>query len=192
MRRVTSIVVVLVEGGRRAAVGIVEHQPDFGDVARGTLAGAGEDHVVHAGGAHVLVGALAHHPAHRLDEIRFAAAVRTDDAGEARLDLEFRRIAKALESGQTQPLELHRRRSLATHARARPAGAARWHRSAAVAGALPASATTRSTTTPPHRGVAIKGEASEILCETWPLFRRRRRAAGRNRRARVRPTACGR
>ena len=37
MRRVTSIDVVLVECGGRAAVGIVEHQPDFGDVARRPL-----------------------------------------------------------------------------------------------------------------------------------------------------------
>jgi len=45
---------------------------------------AGEDYVVHAGGAHVLVGTLAHDPAHGLDEIRLAAAVRADNAGKAR------------------------------------------------------------------------------------------------------------
>ena len=52
----------------------------------GRVAGAGEDHVVHAGGAHALVRGLAHDPAQRLDEVRLAAAVRPDDAGEPRLD----------------------------------------------------------------------------------------------------------
>ena len=97
----------IVEGGGRAAVGIVERQPDFGDVSRWAAPGAREDHVLHAGGAHVLVRILAHDPAHGLDEIGFAAAVRTDDPGQARLDLEFGRIAKTLESGHAQPLELH-------------------------------------------------------------------------------------
>ncbi len=97
----------IVEGGRGAAVGIVQHQPDFRDIARGAAAGTGEDDVLHAGGAHVLVGVLAHDPAHGLDEIGLAAAVRTDDAGEARLDLEFHGVAETLEPGQFQPLELH-------------------------------------------------------------------------------------
>ena len=99
----------IVEGGRRAAVGVVEQEPDLGVVARGTLAGAGEDDVLHARAAHVLERALAHHPAQSLDEIRLAAAVRPDDAGQARLDLEFGGVAEALEAGQAQALEFHRR-----------------------------------------------------------------------------------
>ena len=99
----------IVEGGRRAAVEVVEQEPDLGVVARGTLAGAGEDDVLHARAAHVLERALAHHPAQSLDEIRLAAAVRPDDAGQARLDLEFGGVAEALEAGQAQALEFHRR-----------------------------------------------------------------------------------
>ena len=99
----------IVEGGRRAAIGIVEEKPDLGDVARRTPGRAGEDHVLHARAAHVLVRALAHHPAQGLDEIRLAAAVRPDDAGEARLDPELGLVAETLEAGQAQPLELHRR-----------------------------------------------------------------------------------
>ncbi len=38
----------IVEGGRRGAVGIVEEKADFGGVAGRPIAGAGEDHVVHA------------------------------------------------------------------------------------------------------------------------------------------------
>ncbi len=99
---------VVVEGGRRAAVGIVEQKPDLGDVARRPLAGAGEDDVVHARAAHGLERALAHHPAQGLDQVRLAAAVRADDAGQARLDLELGGVAEALEAGQAQALEFHR------------------------------------------------------------------------------------
>ena len=108
MRRVTSIVSCVVEGGGRAAVGIVEQEADLGDVARGPLAGAGEDDVVHPRAAHRLERALAHHPAQGLDEVRLAAAVRADDAGQARLDLELGGVAEALEAGQAQALEFHR------------------------------------------------------------------------------------
>ena len=98
---------VLVEGGGRAAVGVVEQDADLGVVARRALAGAGEDHVVHARGAHGLERAFAHHPAQRLDEVRLAAAVRADDAGEAGLDLELCGVAEALEAGEAQALEFH-------------------------------------------------------------------------------------
>ena len=99
----------VVEGGGRGARRIVEHQPDLGRVARGAIAGAGEDHVVHAGRAHVLVRILAHDPAQGLDEIRLAAAVGPDDAGEARLDLEFGRLDEALEADEPQLVEFHER-----------------------------------------------------------------------------------
>ena len=99
----------IVEGGGRAAVGIVEQEPDLGVVARGTSAGAREDDVLHARGAHVLERTLAHHPAQGLDEVRFAATVRPDDAGQARLDPELGAVAEALEAGQAQALEFHRR-----------------------------------------------------------------------------------
>ena len=99
----------VVEWGGRAAVRIVEQENDFRVVARGAPAGAAEDDVLHAGAAHVLERRLAHHPAQGFDQIRLAAAVRTDDAGQARLDLEIGGIAEALEAGQAQALEFHRR-----------------------------------------------------------------------------------
>ena len=98
----------VVEGGGRGAVGIVEEQRDFGGVARRPRAGAGEDHVVHAGRAHVLVGAFAHHPAQRLDEIGLAAAVRPDDAGQAALDDEFAGFDEGLEAEEAEAGEFHR------------------------------------------------------------------------------------
>ena len=66
---------------RRSAIGVVDRHDDFGMVARRTVAGTGEDHGIHVGGAQRLVRGLPHRPAQRLDQVGFAAAVRTDDAG---------------------------------------------------------------------------------------------------------------
>ena len=77
----------------------------------GRLRGAGEDHVVHAAGPHGLGGVGAHHPAQRLQQVRLAAAVRPDDAGDAGLDPELGRIDEGLEARKAQPLEVHGRSS---------------------------------------------------------------------------------
>jgi len=66
---------MLVELRRRLALGIVDMHRDFGIVARRPVVGAGEDHVVHVGRAHGLVRGLAHDPAQRFHQVRFAAAV---------------------------------------------------------------------------------------------------------------------
>ncbi len=97
----------IVEGGRRGAIGIVEIEADLGGVAGRPVAGTGEDHVVHAGRAHVLVGVFPHHPAQRLDKVRLAAAIRPDDAGQAPFDDEFGRFDEGLEAEQAQAVELH-------------------------------------------------------------------------------------
>src|SRR5262249_52518589 len=78
-------------------------------VARGPPPRAGEDHVLHIRAAHALVRAFAHHPAHGVDDVRLAATVRPDDAGQSRLDSELGIVAEALEAGQAQALEFHRR-----------------------------------------------------------------------------------
>jgi hypothetical protein len=85
----------------------LDEQRHFREVARGAGGGAGEDDVVHARAAHRLGRALAHHPAYRLEHVRFAAAVRADDAGKARLDPELGGLDEALETGELQPLDLH-------------------------------------------------------------------------------------
>ena len=99
----------IVEGGRRGAVGIVEEKRDFGGVSRRPRAGAREDHVVHAGRAHVLVRAFAHHPAQRLDEVRLAAAVGADDAGQSALDDELARLDEGFEAEKAKAGKLHAR-----------------------------------------------------------------------------------
>ena len=98
----------IVEGGRSRAVGIVEIKADLGRIAGGAIAGAGEDDVVHAGRTHVLVGVLAHDPTERFDEVRLAAAVRPDNAGQAAFDDEFGGFDERLEADDTQAVEFHR------------------------------------------------------------------------------------
>jgi hypothetical protein len=71
------------------------------------VVGAGKDHVVHVGGAQGFVRGLAHDPAQRFDEVRLAAAVRPDHAGEARLDQKIGRLDEGLEAEQAQPREFH-------------------------------------------------------------------------------------
>ncbi len=91
---------------RRQAIGIVDGQGDFGPVARSALVRAGEDDVVHAGAAHRLGGGRAHDPAQGFEQVRLAAAVRPDNAGQTRVDTEFRRIDKGLEAREFDLLKL--------------------------------------------------------------------------------------
>ena len=98
---------VFVELRGRGAVRVVEEQHHLGGVARGPRVGAGEDHVLHAGGAQRLVGCFAHHPAQRFDQIGLAAAVRADHPGQPVLDVKIRRLDEGLEPEQTQLVEFH-------------------------------------------------------------------------------------
>ena len=107
MRRETSSTSASLKAAGARAVVVVEVERHLGGVARRAVAGAGEDDVVHAGGAHVLVGVLAHHPAQGLDEVGLAAAVRPDDAGQARLDQEIGRLDEGLEADNAKARELH-------------------------------------------------------------------------------------
>ena len=102
----------VIDGGRRRAIGIVDRHDDFGVVARRAVAGAGEDHRIHVGGAQRFVRGLAHRPAQRLDQIGFAAAVRTDDAGETGFDHEVSGFNERLETVEAEAREFHEHRSL--------------------------------------------------------------------------------
>ena len=70
-------------GLRCPAVGVVEREDDLGHRDGSALLGAGEDQVFHRATAQVARVLLAHHPAQRVDDVRLAAAVRPDDAGDA-------------------------------------------------------------------------------------------------------------
>ncbi len=93
--------------GWRRARGVVDRYRDFGGISRRPIAVARENDIVHPGGAHRLVRRFAHHPAQRLDKVRFAAAVRPNDARQARLDHEIGRFDERLETDQTQPFKFH-------------------------------------------------------------------------------------
>lgn len=97
----------IVKGGRRGAVGIVEIKANFGGVSGRAVTGTGEDDVIHAGGAHVLVGVLTHHPAQCFDKIGLATAIGADNAGEARFDDEFRGLDEGLETDEAELVKLH-------------------------------------------------------------------------------------
>ena len=99
--------VMRVELGRRLAAGVVDEDGDFRRIARRPRLGAGKDHVVHGGRAHALVRGLAHHPAQRLEQVRLAAAVGADDAGQPLLDHELGRLHERLEAQQPQPVDVH-------------------------------------------------------------------------------------
>jgi hypothetical protein len=99
----------VVELGRRAAVGVVEGERHLGHVAGRPRGSAAEDDVVHGGGAHVAGRAFAHRPAQRLEQIRLAAAVGSDDAGETGLDQQLGRLHERLEARQSEPGEHHDR-----------------------------------------------------------------------------------
>ena len=97
----------VVDRGRRGAIGIVDRHHHFGVVARRAVAGAGEDHRVHVGGAQRFVRGLAHRPAQRLDQVRLAAAVRTDHAGQAGLDHEVGGFNERLETVEAKTRQFH-------------------------------------------------------------------------------------
>ena len=52
--------------------------------------------------------AFAHHPADRLEQVRLAAAVGADDAGQPRLDPQLGRLDEAFEAAEFQPPEAQR------------------------------------------------------------------------------------
>ena len=98
-----------VESGGRGAFRVVQAEQHLGDVARRTVGGAAKDDVVHFAAAHLLGRRLAHNPAQTLDQVRLAATVGADDAGQAGLNEEFRGFDEGLESGEPQLAELYQR-----------------------------------------------------------------------------------
>ena len=66
-----------------------------------------ENDILHLGAADILAGNLTKHPAHRVRNIGFAAAVRPDDHGGARLKIQHRLIRKRLETVQFKRFQVH-------------------------------------------------------------------------------------
>src|SRR3546814_9996664 len=76
---------------------------NLGKVARGARRGAGEDDILHAAAAHRLGTRFAHHPADRFEQVRLAATIGADDAGQPGLDAQFGRFDETFETGEAQP-----------------------------------------------------------------------------------------
>ncbi|MCW0424364.1 hypothetical protein NB713_002307 [Xanthomonas sacchari] len=100
----------LVERGVLAGdgvVGVVEDQFHRGLRHRLARRGTGKDHVRQRIAAQPAGRTFAHHPAHRVDDVRLAAAVRTDDAGHVGRQVQRGRIDEGLEAGQLDGRQAH-------------------------------------------------------------------------------------
>ena len=108
MRRVTSIRSESLNAAGAVRLALSSTRPTSALLRAGPVAGAGEDHVVHAGRAHVLVRILAHDPAQGLDEVGLAATVRfTTPASPGSMYPEFGRLDEALEPDEPKFVESH-------------------------------------------------------------------------------------
>ena len=84
---------------------VVEDERSFGAVERLAGDGACEDHVGHLAAAEAAYRLLAEDPLDRVDDVRLARPVRSDDDGDAVGELETRSVGEALEAEQFECLE---------------------------------------------------------------------------------------
>lgn len=93
------------------AIRVFGKDRDLGEVALRAGGGAGEDDVVHAGTAQRFRAVLTHGPAQRFEQVRLAAAIGADHAGQPGLDHQIGGIDEALEPAEPQPPERQPRRA---------------------------------------------------------------------------------
>src|SRR4029078_6175486 len=93
--------------GRLCVCAVIDDECDFRGLGGGTILRAGEDHVLHGGTAHAFVRGLAHRPAERLEQVRLAAAVRADHAGQAGLDQELGGLDEGFEAEKAESGDFH-------------------------------------------------------------------------------------
>src|SRR5262249_7416077 len=93
-------------GAARAAVAIVDEQGHLPHNSGPASGAAGEDHIVHLAAAHRGGAGLAHHPAHGVEQVGFAATIGADHGGEAGLDEQFRRFDEGFETRKPETCEL--------------------------------------------------------------------------------------
>ena len=102
------LIIIIGDDARDVFVRVVfGKQRDLGEIARWPLRGPGEDHIFHPAAAHRLGRILAHHPSQRLEQIGFAAAIGTDDAGQPGLDMQLGRLDEAFKACQFEPFDPH-------------------------------------------------------------------------------------
>ena len=101
--------VAVVETGGHAALGVVHRQRHLGKGTGAAGAGAGKDHILHPAAAHRGGAVFAHHPAQSLQQVRLAAAIGPDNAGQPLADHQFGGVHEALETIEAQAGEVQRR-----------------------------------------------------------------------------------
>ena len=79
-------------------LGVIQNQGDLRIARLLPLQGAAEDHVLHLAAPEGLGGLLTHDPADGVGDIRFAAAVGTDDGGDVLSKAENGLVREGLES----------------------------------------------------------------------------------------------
>ena len=90
-----------------ARLAVVEDELDAGAAGGLPQVRAVEDHVLHRLAAQLARLAFAEDPAHRVDDVRLAAAVRADDADELAGELEVGRLDERLEARQLDRMKAH-------------------------------------------------------------------------------------
>ena len=90
-----------------ACLAVVEDELDAGAAGGLSQVRAVEDHVLHRLAAQLARLAFAEHPAHRVDDVRLAAAVRADDADELAGKLEVGRLDERLEARELDRMKTH-------------------------------------------------------------------------------------
>ena len=93
----------------QSAVAIVEHQLDGGLPYRFTRVGAVKNDVGHRLAAQVLGRAFAHDPAHRINDVGLATAVRPHHRTHVGREIDGSRVHKGFEAGQLDAFESHER-----------------------------------------------------------------------------------
>ena len=90
----------LVEIDGQRAVGVVEHEFDFGDADAFAGRRARKNDVFHGLATQILCIALAKHPQHGVGDIRFARTVRTDDCRDTRFERNHGTVGERLKPFQ--------------------------------------------------------------------------------------------
>ncbi len=91
----------------RLRIDLGEGHADFGEIDGFAAVGAVEDDIGHLAAAQGLSGLFAEHPADRVGDVGFAAAVRTDNGGHARQKLKRCLFSKRLEADELKALQIH-------------------------------------------------------------------------------------
>ena len=98
-----------IPGAAGARLGVVEDELDAGAAGGLPQVRAVEDHVLHRLAAKLARLAFAEHPADGVDDVRLAAAVRSDDANQLAGKLEVGRFDERLEAREPDRVKTHGR-----------------------------------------------------------------------------------